>query len=31
MQIGYVVSDIEKSIEDYSRRLGIGPWDLYTF
>ena len=31
MQVGYVVEDIEKSIEDYSRRLGIGPWDLYTF
>jgi hypothetical protein len=24
MQIGYVVRDIEKSIEDYSKHLGIG-------
>jgi Glyoxalase/Bleomycin resistance protein/Dioxygenase superfamily len=31
MQIGYVVKDVEKSIEDYSQQLGIGPWDLYTF
>lgn len=30
-QIGYVVRDVGKSIEDYSKRLGIGPWDLYTF
>ena len=31
MQIGYVVSGVEKSIKDYSKRLGIGPWDIYTF
>jgi glyoxalase/bleomycin resistance protein/dioxygenase superfamily protein len=31
MQIGYVVKDIEKSIAEYSKRLGIGPWDIYTF
>jgi methylmalonyl-CoA/ethylmalonyl-CoA epimerase len=31
MQIGYVVRDVERSIEDHSKHLGIGPWDLYTF
>ena len=31
MQIGYVVKDLEKSIEVYSKCLGIGPWDLYAF
>ena len=31
MQIGYVVKDIEKSVAEYSSRLGIGPWDIYTF
>ena len=31
MQIGYVVTEIEKSIAEYSKRLGIGPWDIYTF
>jgi methylmalonyl-CoA/ethylmalonyl-CoA epimerase len=31
MQIGYVVKDVEKSVADYSQRLGIGPWDIYTF
>ena len=31
MQIGYVVTDVEKSVADYSKRLGIGPWDIYTF
>lgn len=31
MQIGYVVKDIKKSIDDYSKRLGTGPWDVYTF
>jgi glyoxalase/bleomycin resistance protein/dioxygenase superfamily protein len=30
MQIGYVVRDIEKSARDYSQRLGIGPWEIYT-
>jgi hypothetical protein len=30
MQIGYVVRDIEKSAKDYSQRLGIGPWEIYT-
>jgi methylmalonyl-CoA/ethylmalonyl-CoA epimerase len=31
MQIGYVVKDVEKSVAEYSSRLGIGPWDIYTF
>ena len=31
MQIGYVVKDVEKSVAEYSKRLGIGPWDIYTF
>jgi methylmalonyl-CoA/ethylmalonyl-CoA epimerase len=30
MQIGYVVRDLEKSAIEYSRRLGIGPWEVYT-
>ena len=31
MQIGNVVKDVEKSVAEYSKRLGIGPWDIYTF
>jgi methylmalonyl-CoA/ethylmalonyl-CoA epimerase len=31
MQIGYVVKDVEKSVAEYSKLLGIGPWDIYTF
>ena len=31
MQVGYVVRDLEKSAAEYSKRLGIGPWDVYTF
>jgi methylmalonyl-CoA/ethylmalonyl-CoA epimerase len=31
MQIGYVVRDLEKSCLEYSKRLGVGPWDIYTF
>lgn len=30
-QIGIVVRDLEPALEEYSRRLGIGPWRVYRF
>lgn len=31
MQICAVVRDIQKSMEEYWKILGIGPWNVYTF
>ena len=31
VQLSIVVRDIEKSMEEYWKILGIGPWDIYTF
>ncbi|MDA8216585.1 MAG: VOC family protein [Dehalococcoidales bacterium] len=30
-QIGFVVKDLDKSVEAYWRILGIGPWRMYTY
>jgi len=30
-QIGILVRDIQKSVEQYWEILGIGPWSIYTF
>ncbi|MCJ7634068.1 VOC family protein [Candidatus Bathyarchaeota archaeon] len=30
-QIGLVVKDLMKSLENYWKTLGIGPWRIYTF
>lgn len=30
-QIGVVVKDLKKALENYWKTLGIGPWRIYTF
>jgi hypothetical protein len=30
-QVGFVVKDLEASVEAYHRLFGIGPWDFYTY
>jgi hypothetical protein len=30
-QIGIVVKDLQKTMENYWKMLGIGPWSVYTF
>ncbi|MHB1007041.1 MAG: VOC family protein [Chloroflexota bacterium] len=30
-QIGFVVKDLDKSMEAYWRNFGIGPWKIYTY
>ncbi len=31
IQIAHVVKDLDKSMENYYKYLGIGPWNIYTF
>jgi methylmalonyl-CoA/ethylmalonyl-CoA epimerase len=30
-QVGFVVKDLDKSMESYWRNFGIGPWRIYTY
>lgn len=30
-QVGFVVHDVEKSIQNYEKTIGIGPFDVITF
>lgn len=30
-QVAVVVRDLDASMERYSKQLGIGPWDVYTY
>ena len=30
-QIGVVVKDLKKALENYWKTLGIGPWRIHTF
>jgi len=30
-QVGIVVRDIDKALEAYSHKLGVGPWRVYTY
>jgi len=30
-QIAFVVEDLEKTVENYYRNFGIGPWHFYTY
>lgn len=30
-QVGFVVKDLEKSVEAYWKMFGIGPWHFYTY
>lgn len=31
LQVCVVTRDIDKALEEYTHRLGIGPWRVYTF
>ena len=31
IQIAQVVKDLDKTMENYYKYMGIGPWDIYTF
>jgi hypothetical protein len=31
IQIAIVVRDIDKAMKNYYEKLGVGPWDVYTF
>jgi methylmalonyl-CoA/ethylmalonyl-CoA epimerase len=30
-QIAFVVEDLDKTVEEYHRVFGMGPWDFYTY
>jgi Glyoxalase/Bleomycin resistance protein/Dioxygenase superfamily len=31
IQVGWVVKDLDKALDHYTNKLGVGPWAVYTF